>query len=349
MLIIKLISITFISYLLIKLIIKYASKLKFLDIPNDRSHHINVIPRGAGIGFIGATFLGVFVYDYNIFIENWYIFLAIAMVLGIGILDDRYEVSAKLKFIVIFTATFLMWIYGTTIDSLGVWFGYEISLYPILALFFTMFAIAGFTNALNLIDGIDGLSSSISIVILSYFGYIGYEYQNDLMMILSLFTIAGVIGFMFLNWDPAKVFMGDSGSLSLGFIISILAVLSLEYIHPIAVLYLAAIPILDTLIVMIRRIRRGKSPFSPDKTHIHHILVKFFEGRVKKTVIFLLLLQILFSSIGYMIIGIINEGNNILAPFVATIGFVLMFVLFYMIFTGIKKRQKLVDKKGAKS
>ncbi|MEA3353041.1 MAG: MraY family glycosyltransferase [Campylobacterota bacterium] len=345
MLIIKLISITIISYLLIKLIMMFAAKLKFLDVPNDRSHHCNIIPRGAGAGFIVATLLGVFVYEYNIFIENLYIFVSISMVLSVGILDDRDEVSARLKFIVIFVATFLMWLYGTTIDTFGVWFGYEISLYPLFALLFTMFALAGFTNALNLIDGIDGLSSSISVVIVGFFGYIGYEYSNSLMITLSLFTIAGVVGFMFLNWHPAKVFMGDSGSLSLGFIISILAVLSLDYIHPIVILYLAAIPILDTLIVMIRRIRRGKSPFSPDKTHLHHILVKFFEGRVKKTVFFLVLLQILFSSIGYMLIDIINYNQNSIAPLVAAVGFVLMFVLFYMIFTGIKKKQKMMEKR----
>lgn len=120
---------------------------------------------------------------------------------------------------------------------------------------------------------------------------------------------------------------------------------SIQYINPITILYLAAISILDTIVVMIRRIRKGLSPFSPDKTHIHHILFKFFEDHVKKTVVFLVLLQILFSSIGYMIMGIINEEDNILAPFIAIVGFVLMFVLFYMIFTVMKERQMLFDRK----
>ncbi|MEA3228084.1 MAG: hypothetical protein U9P38_03325, partial [Campylobacterota bacterium] len=96
---------------------------------------------------------------------------------------------------------------------------------------------------------------------------------------------------------------------------------------------------------MIRRIRRGKSPFNPDKTHLHHILVKFFEMKVKRTVLFLVMLQILFSSIGYMLIGIIQQNPNSPAPLVAVLGFGLMFILFYMIFTGIKKRQKLLDKR----
>ncbi len=342
--ILKLLTITLLSYILIKLIINNAQKLGFVDIPNERSHHCNIIASGAGIGFIGAIALGIGVFEFSLFIEYWYIFLALSIVFVIGIVDDRYEVSARWKFIAIFVAVFVMWLNGTSIDTLGIWFGYEITLPSIIALIVTMFALAGFTNALNLIDGIDGLSSSISVVILSYFYLIGFEHHDTMIMVLSSFTIAGLVGFLFLNWHPAKIFMGDSGSLSLGFIISILAVISLEYIHPITILYLTTIPILDTLIVMVRRIRRGKSPFKPDKTHLHHILVKFFDMNVRKTVFFMVILQLVFSSIGYMLIGIINKNPNSVAPLLATIGFALMFVLFYMIFTGIKKRQIALDK-----
>jgi UDP-GlcNAc:undecaprenyl-phosphate GlcNAc-1-phosphate transferase len=165
------------------------------------------------------------------------------------------------------------------------------------------------------------------------------------MMSISLFTIASLLGFLVLNWNPAKIFMGDSGSLTLGFIISVLSLLSLKYIHPIVVIYLAALPILDTLVVMIRRIRRGKSPFSPDKTHIHHILVKFFENDVKRTVIFLVVLQIVFSSIGYILIELIQNDLSGTIPFFALVIFGMLFILFYMIFTGIKKRQKVIDAK----
>lgn len=83
-----------------------------------------------------------------------------------------------------------------------------------------------------------------------------------------------MVAFLLFNWYPAKIFMGDSGSLFLGFVISVIATMSLKYIHPVAVLYLAALPIMDTLIVMVRRMRRGMSPFTPDKTHMHHILLK---------------------------------------------------------------------------
>jgi UDP-GlcNAc:undecaprenyl-phosphate GlcNAc-1-phosphate transferase len=125
--------------------------------------------------------------------------------------------------------------------------------------------------------------------------------------------------------------------------VSVISILSLQYIHPVVILYLAAIPVLDTLVVMIRRIRRGKSPFSPDKTHLHHIMVKFFDGNVKKTVIFLILIQGIFSAIGYLIADAIYSETNSLMPLFALVGFGVIFVVFYMIFTGIKKRQNIID------
>jgi len=334
------------SYLSIKLIIKYAKPLGFLDIPNDRSHHCDIVPKSAGVGFVLAFFISSAIFNYELFISYWYIYLSIALIFGIGVVDDMLDVSPKLKFIVIFIAVLFLSYFGVVIDTFGSWFGCEISLPILLAVPFTMFALAGFTNALNLIDGIDGLSGTISIIVLGVFALIGLQYDDTLIITLAFTTIVAILGFLVLNWNPAKIFMGDSGSLTLGFIISLLAVLSLEYIHPITILYLAALPILDTLIVMIRRIRRGKSPFSPDKTHIHHILVKFFEGNVPKTVLFLSILQIVFSGIGYMMTQSISQDNSSgYIPLVALFGFSLMFVIFYMIFTGIKKRQKLVDMK----
>jgi len=204
-----------------------------------------------------------------------------------------------------------------------------------------MFALVAFTNALNLIDGIDGLAGTISLVIISSFGYIGYEYSNTLMMTLSAFTLASLLSFMILNYPPAKIFMGDSGSLSLGFIIALLAILSIEYIHPIGILYLAALPILDTLIVTIRRARRGVSILNPDKTHIHHLLLRYIgdkdeEGHIingnKRTVWVLVVFQLLFAVMGLMM----SEYANAV-PILALVGFAIIFILTYMIFTKIEK------------
>ncbi|MEA3315114.1 MAG: MraY family glycosyltransferase, partial [Campylobacterota bacterium] len=334
MFILKLSLTLFLSYFFIKLIIKFAKNmyLHYSHIEHNTNKE-RYIPVGGGIGFFLA-FLSYFIlFEIDILIENWYIFFSIFLIFIIGIIDDIKDIKPYVKLIVISLSVLFLFIYDIYISNLGNWFGYQLDLPIFIAIIFNIFAITGFTNALNLIDGIDGLAASISIVILILFTIIGFEYNNTLIFTISLITIVSLISFLFLNWYPAKIFMGDSGSLSLGFIISILAVLSLEYIHPVVILYLTAIPILDTLIVMTRRIRRGVSPFSPDKTHIHHILVKFFDGRVKKTLFFLVILQIIFSSIGYMLIDIINRNHNSFAPFIAIVGFILMFIVFYMIFT----------------
>ncbi len=333
------------SILFIKLILKYAHKLDLYDVPNERSHHCTITPSGAGIGFVSALFFSFVVFEFSLVQEYWYIFVSIAIVFAMGVYDDRHAVSAKLKFIAIFLAIFLLWLNDCSICTLGTWYGYELVVPSVFALLFSLFALSGFTNALNLIDGIDGLSASISIVILTFFAFLGFEYHSDIIVLLSTFTIASLIGFLFFNWHPAKIFMGDSGSLTIGFIISVLAVLSLEYVHPVALVYLTAIPLLDTLIVMLRRIKSKKSPFSPDKTHLHHILVKFFAMNVPKTVSFLVVLQIVFSAIGYMILDSINKNGGTNLSVFALLGFILMFILFYMIFTGINTRQVLIDTK----
>lgn len=335
---------TFLStILLIKLIINNATFLGLTDIPNERSSHTKITPRGAGIGFGFAFFITILIFNYSLFIEYWLLFLGIFLVFLVGILDDHKDASPKAKFYAIFVATFLLYLSDISINSLGDFFGFEISLWY-FALPFTMFALAGFTNALNLIDGLDGLAASITIIILSSFLYVGYIYQDPLMIVLCRVTIVSLLAFLVFNWNPAKIFMGDSGSLFLGFVISVVACLSLKYIHPIAVFYLAAIPIVDTLVVMIRRIRKGISLFSPDKTHIHHILLNFFSKKVKKTVFFLILAQALFSLTGIMLSLNSYDIGQGPASFVALVAFVGITILIYMISTGMKRRQKLIEK-----
>ena len=331
------------AFIIIKIIIKNATIFGLTDIPNERSSHTNITPRGAGIGFGFSFFVSILIFNYPLFIENWLVFLGIFLVFSIGILDDHKDASPKAKFYAIFAATILLFLNDISIYNLGSFFGFEISLWY-FALPFTMFALAGFTNALNLIDGLDGLAGSVSIIILSSFLYIGYINHDELMITISSITIASLVAFMFLNWNPAKIFMGDSGSLFLGFVVSVVATLSLQYIHPAAVFYLAALPIVDTLVVMTRRLKKGISPFNPDKTHIHHILLKFFGKKVKKTVLFLSLMQILFSLTGLMLALSSKKLGDGPASFAALVAFIGITLLFYMIFTGMKRRQKLIEK-----
>ncbi len=288
----------FLTVLMIGLVIKYSSRIGMLDIPNARSSHIAPTPRGAGVG-IYLAFLFTFLLFYpRIVGEYWSFFLAQLMVFLVGVYDDNKEASPKIKFIVIiFSAILIFFFNDFRIDTLGTWFGYSIALPLWIALPFTIFAITGFTNALNLIDGLDGLAGGVSMVIFLAFLYIGYHYGDMFIQTVSFFMIAALIGFLIFNWHPAAIFMGDSGSLVLGFTIAAVAIRAIEYVSVTSILFLAALPIIDTIVVMVRRMQRGQSPFMPDKTHLHHKIV-MWRKNVDYSVMLLILIQISFSLMG---------------------------------------------------
>ncbi len=332
----SLINIFIITFVSIYFLIHYSEKLGLVDIPNERSMHKKVTPRGAGIAFVLSVFLVVLLFGFEQFKTYYYIYLAIAMVFIAGAWDDLKNISPKIKFLFIFLSSLLLYINDFAIYSLGTYFGYEILLPSWLVFPFTFFAIAGYTNALNLMDGLDGLAASISIVIFVTFLSIGIENQDKLLISLSSFFTIALVAFLLFNWHPAKVFMGDSGSLALGMVISILAIKALHYITPVSVLFIVAIPVLDTFIVITRRIQRHGSPFKADKNHMHHFLYNV-KGDVRYTVIILVLMQIVFSIIGYQL----NPSNE----FLSLILFMIFFYLYLNLFDQRLKRRKHQEEK----
>jgi len=196
-----------------------------------------------------------------------------------------------------------------------------------------IFAIVDFTNALNLIDGLDGLVAIISLVILGTYFTVGYTNDDFFMMWLSMAFISTLLAFLIFNWNPASIFMGDSGSLTLGFVIVILSVKSLEYLPAVSILFITAIPLYDTLIVMIRRKYNGRSAFLADRCHMHHILRHFFAEDTKKTVLFLGILQANFAIAGLQLNRNIDGGYMLML-------FVLNLLTLYIILAAMIKRQK---------
>jgi UDP-GlcNAc:undecaprenyl-phosphate GlcNAc-1-phosphate transferase len=336
----KLVTVFVLSFVFIKLIIRYAPALGLVDIPNHRSIHTKVIPRGAGIGMIFAViFSDLIFYNTTTFSHLWTL-VGIFLVFIVGVLDDHRDASPKVKFLVIFVAVALFYQDNIVIDSWGTIFGYHIKL-GWFSLPFTMFAVAGFTNALNLSDGLDGLAGSLSVVILLALCYIGFTNHDMFMVSLSLSFIASILAFLWFNWNPAQIFMGDSGSLTLGAVISVLSIKALDYIPHASILFIAAIPILDTLIVMIRRKRTGTSVFSPDQTHLHHVLLRFFSGDVKRAVILIILIQLFYSWLG------LNFANNGYKQGYIIMIFVLLLVIFYIVLNGMLQQQKKKSYKGS--
>ena len=295
------------SIFFVKIVQNNASFLKLLDKPNARTMHQNSKPTGAGIGFLGAVGIVFPLFHMQLFVSHIWLYSAIFIVFLVGIWDDMHETTPRHKFIIIAIATVLIYIDGIVINDVGVFFGFHLYL-GWFALPFTLFAVMGFTNALNLIDGIDGLSGTLSMIIFASFVYIGFLYHDTLLIVIGLSLIVALLGFMVFNWHPATIFMGDSGSLTLGFIISVLSIQSLAYVPAIAILFVAAIPILDTIYVIIRRKRNGHSSFAPDKCHIHHLLNIVFHGNIRKTVLVLASIQAIYSFIGIHLSKWIDAG-----------------------------------------
>ena len=295
---ITMITIFLVSILFIKLLIKYSSKLGLIDIPNERSAHNKAIPKSAGLGFVSAVIIAKLLFDPVEVYHHIFIYVAILIVMLIGLYDDKNNIKPRTKFIVLIVAAIIVIFNGIHINTIGNYFGFNLTLPFYLSAIFTIIAIVGFTNALNLTDGLDGLAGGLSIIMMSIFFIIGLKYHDHFMVSLSSSFIIAVLAFLIFNWNPAKIFMGDSGSLTLGFVISILAIKSLEYIPPVSVLFIVALPVIDTFNVIFRRLQRGQSPFIADKNHIHHFLYKT-KLHVGFSVMMLLLIQLSLSIIGY--------------------------------------------------
>lgn len=330
--IIKFFIIFLLSILFIRIIRNNAAKLGLIDIPNKRSEHVKHTASGAGIGFYLAILLVFSVFYLDVMLSYACTFSAIFLVYIVGVMDDHHDTAPNTKFIIIALSTVLLYFDDILINNLGSFFGFELSL-GWFALPFTMFAVVGFTNALNLIDGLDGLSASVSIVILGSFFYVGYMHDDFFMMLLAGAFISTLLGFLLFNWCPASIFMGDSGSLTLGFVISLLAIKSLAYLPTISILFIAAVPILDTVIIMTRRKLRGRKMFCADRCHMHHILRHFFAEDTRKTVLFLAILQAVFSLTGLQLEKNIDEG-------VLLVLFIFNIVLLYMFLSAMIQRQQ---------
>ncbi len=280
---------------------RYAPALRLIDVPNSRSIHTIATPRGAGITFFPALIAGLAIVDIRTLLRFPLVFSALALVWGVGVLDDIQSVSPKTKFIASFIASTLLFIQGIYLDSIGTYLGYEIVFPPWLAFGITVFAVSGYTNALNLIDGLDGLAAVVSSIIFLAFASVGYLYDDSFLFNTSVFMIIILIFFTLHNWHPATIFMGDSGSLFIGLLISTMAIYSTRYLPHTTVLFIIALPVIDTIVVILKRKRMKKSIFCPDKNHIHHSLYRKFRN-VPLVVLFLGSLQAFFIAAAFILI-----------------------------------------------
>jgi UDP-GlcNAc:undecaprenyl-phosphate/decaprenyl-phosphate GlcNAc-1-phosphate transferase len=280
----------FSSLVLIPNISRLAVSIGIFDGFDARKTHTDPIPRLGGIAIFFSVLLGVILFtEIDRTMRG---FLAGGVVIFLtGLTDDLEQISPKKKFLGELMAALVVTLVGDLhLTSLGDLFGWgEISL-GYLSLPFTVFAIVGLINAINLVDGLDGLAGGITAIATTAIGLLAYAAGDQVLVGVCAALLGGVIGFLKFNSYPARIFMGDGGSLFLGYCLAVFSIHLVEFsrLHGLgsglAPLIILAVPVFDTLFVMGRRLCTGKGLFMPDRSHIHHRFMDLGLGH-KSTVI----------------------------------------------------------------
>ena len=325
-----------ITYVAIPKVIFFAEKLRLLDAAGDRASHEGSVPIFGGIAiFTGIIFSLLFWAD----IENiQYLLVSILIVFFVGVIDDLLELSPFKKLVGQIMATLIIIYLGDLqIDNMhGVLGIYDLPIW--IGTLFTVFVVIVIMNGFNLIDGVDGLAGGIGVISSFSFGVIALLMGQSDMAIVAFTLMGALLWFLRYNIFPAKIFMGDTGSLVVGMILSILAINCIRYglvtetiklpnKGPLLAIVILAIPLFDSLRVFIARIMKGRHPLYPGREHIHHTLLSLGFGHNKTSFIlyFFAISMIVFS---YFLLDInLNIGIAILA----LISFILLYIPLYLL------------------
>ena len=302
------------SSICVPLVIKLAIKKRLLgEFGEGRHVHKGYIPRLGGVaiytGFILSQIYILISHHDTDHLSQTYLLLIFSssILFFMGVLDDLVDISANLKFCIqLVLGLILVWQADIRIVSFYGLFGVE-SLPLWVSYLFSITVIAFFVNAYNLIDGIDSLSSSLGMYVLFCFGCV-FLYNNSYLDSLIVFSVFGaLLGFWLYNKPPAKIFMGDCGTLSVGLMMAYFAIkisnlpIDDQDTHsPVFAMIVLVYPVIDTLRVFTKRILNGVSPFTPDRNHIHHLLLDLGCSHGKATVI-IILFSALLSAVAYLL------------------------------------------------
>ena len=326
-----------ITFFAIPVIIQVAKDKKLFDEPDERKVHKNVIPTLGGLGifagFIIATLMGV---PSGITSELQYFAAAATVIFFLGIKDDILVLSASKKFVgQLIAAGIVIKFGGIHLNNLHGFLGiFEIPY--IASIVITIFTIIVITNSFNLIDGVDGLAGSLGVLTTLVFGTY-FLYAGQLTYAVMAFALAGsTIGFLIYNFSPAKIFMGDTGSLLLGLVNSILVIKFINIAGdpasnfaidaaPAIGFSILMIPLFDTLRVFGLRILDRRSPFSPDRTHVHHFLLALGLSH-RMVTITCVLVNITFISMAFLMRSL---GTTTVLGILLLSAFIFIGIIFY--------------------
>jgi len=327
------------TFLAIPAIINVAQKKGLVDVPDERKSHVGGVPALGGIAiFAGVLFSIILWTPFNYFGDLQYIICAMIIIFLIGAKDDIDPIAPSKKFGgQLFAAFILVFKANIKLTSLYGIFGiYEL---PFLwSLILSIFTILVIINAFNLIDGINGLSASLSILISVTLGT-WFFLTDQIELAMVAFALAGAsLAFLKYNITPAKIFMGDTGAMLIGIICAGMAIEFIE-LHqelpnspyafasaPAVAMGILILPLFDTLRVFTIRLSQGKSPFYPDRSHIHHILIDYGFSHMQATSI-LMVVNVLFI---FVVVRLQHFGNLTLLMVILALSLLMMLGIMYL-------------------
>lgn len=321
-----------IAYLVTPLVIKLATKVGAIDIPKDnRRVHKVPIPRLGGLA-IFAGFLVAVLSTIRLDSKLIGILIGATIIVVMGYFDDKNPLRAKTKLLIQLLAAAVVVYSGVRIEfiskPLPFIFNYENDYFILKSLSYpvTIIWIVGVTNAINLVDGLDGLAAGVSVISALTLAVVGFSLGQDSAAILAIILAGSTLGFLPYNFNPAKIFMGDTGSLFLGYTLAVISVLgalkstaALSILVPVLAI---GFPIFDTVMAIIRRTLKGKSFMEADKGHLHHKLLD--KGLTQKQAVLTL----------YSISAILGFGAIALAEATTNVGVILVLAVFCLASTG---------------
>ncbi len=294
------------SLIFTPLVRKFNVKHGIMDIPKDeRRVHNKPIPQAGGVAMYIA-FVVSSLYFLELNSDTIGLLVGSTIIAGAGLYDDIHEISAKGKFGLQLIAAAILYISGTRIGFFtNPFYGSEQLIYlKLLAIPITLFWITGITNTINLIDGLDGLACGISLIAATSLMFIAYRYNNMQIAMTAAILAGACLGFLPYNFNPAKIFMGDTGALLLGFILSYISIegvmKSAAMITIVIPIIILGVPIFDTTFAMLRRKLSGRSMVSADKGHLHHRLIHRGLSQ-KQTVLSLYAVSIVFGILANIV------------------------------------------------
>ena len=301
---------TIIAYIfgvfLVPLVINFSKKEGLVDVPNERKIHTTPISRIGGVAIWTSTMLTflclVFLsyYPYGSLLSG--ILLGSSLMFLLGLVDDIYNLDAKFKLFIQISIATLVYLLGVRIDSIPFIGDLGLLSYPI-----TILWIVGISNALNFIDGVDGLAGSVTTVNAITLAVIAVAMTppNPIIALVGFILAGSMLAFLTYNFNPAKIFMGDSGALFSGFLLATISITGIMKAATFAILLpfvVLAVPIMDITYSSLRRISKGKSPFVADAEHIHHKLLHAGFSQ-KKTVVILTSVAIIAGALASLLMG----------------------------------------------